>query len=139
MIIKAETKRPLICNIPLLIKRENCRLAAIRRMRGRKNDKTNDGDVCKSSRTTREILTTTGQDKPQTVVEGELTSRRVFCRGRPQADWELRKPNVRSSRAVRSLLSACHSNLTRLRQQSRVKQPGTAFSDPAVPLSPRTL
>lgn len=33
-------------------------------------------------------------------------------------------------RAVRSLLSACHSNLTRLRQQSRVKQPETAFSDP---------
>lgn len=67
-------------------------------MRTERNDKTDDG-VCKSSRT-REILTTTGQNKPQMVVEGELTSRRVFCRGRPQADWELRKPNVRSSRGT---------------------------------------
>lgn len=59
---------------------------------------------------TRKILAATGQDEPRTIVEGELTSRRVFCSGRPQADWELRKPNVRSSRFALCCLPALESN-----------------------------
>ncbi|KYN27104.1 hypothetical protein ALC57_03447 [Trachymyrmex cornetzi] len=49
-------------------------------------------------------------DRPRTIVEGELTSRRVFCHGRPQADWELRKPNVRSSRFALCCLPVLEPN-----------------------------
>ncbi|EZA58960.1 hypothetical protein X777_16919 [Ooceraea biroi] len=54
-----------------------------------------DDDVCTyviEDDRRRDKILTAGQDKPRTVVQGELTSRRVFCRSRPQADWELRKP-----------------------------------------------
>ncbi|EFN73151.1 hypothetical protein EAG_15249 [Camponotus floridanus] len=75
---------------------------------------------------TRKILTTTGQDKPRTVVEGELTSRRVFCSSRPQADWELRKPNVRSSWFALCCLPAFEPNSGEA-QQSRAANNITQF------------